>query len=146
MRRPPAAVFHPIGRVQDGVIRVHSRWTRALDGIEGFSHLLVLFWLHKARPPKLRIHPRGDRRIPMLGFLATRTPHRANPIGATVVRLLKRRGNRLWVGGLDAWNGTPVLDIKPYTLKDSIRNPRLPGWVKRLDKAETDPLRKYGRR
>lgn len=115
--------LHPIGRAGDGTIRLHKPWIKALDGIEGFSHLIVLFWLHEARTPDLKIHPKGVKRIPKIGYLATRTPHRANPIGATVVRLTKRRGAVLWVEGLDAWDGTPILDIKPY--------------------AETDPLRRY---
>ncbi|MBI4376663.1 MAG: tRNA (N6-threonylcarbamoyladenosine(37)-N6)-methyltransferase TrmO [Elusimicrobia bacterium] len=133
----------PIGRIQGGTVRLHKRWTKALDGIEGFSHLIVLFWLHEAHRPSLKIHPKGVKQIPKIGYLATRTPHRANPIGVTVVRLFKRRGSILFVEGLDAWDGTPVLDVKPYTKKDSIRRLRMPGWVSLLDKAETDPLRKY---
>ena len=143
LKKQPVALFRPIGRVENGVIRLHRRWAAGLDGIDGFSHLIVLCWLDQARRPELKLHPKGIRRIPPLGFLATRTPHRANPIGMTVVKLLKRRGNRLWVKGLDAWTGTPVLDIKPYTRKDSIKRFRIPAWVKLLDQAETDPLRKY---
>ena len=135
--------LRPIGRVRGGTIRLHKRWSKALDGIEGFSHLIVLFWLHEARRPELKIHPKGVKQIPKIGYLATRT-HRANPIGVTVVRLSKRRGPILWVEGLDAWDGTPVLDVKPYTKKDSIKKFRFPGWVHRLDRLETDPLRKYG--
>ena len=143
MKKQPTPVFRPIGRVEDGAIRVHRRWAAALDGIDGFSHLIVIYWLDQAHKPELKLHPKGLHRIPALGFLATRTPHRANPIGMTVVKLLKRRGNRLWVKGLDAWAGTPILDIKPYTRKDSIKTFRIPAWVKLLDQAETDPLRKY---
>lgn len=92
----------------------------------------------------MKYHPKGVPGVRSIGFLAIRTPDRPNPIGLTVVKLLRRRGNRLWVEGLDAWSGTPVLDIKPYTRKDAIKTFRMPGWVKRLDKAETDPLRRYG--
>ncbi len=60
-----------------------------------------------------------------------------------VMTLLKRKGNVLWVEGLDVWEGTPVLDVKPYT-KREIQGYRLPAWVKRLDALETDSLRKYG--
>lgn len=137
-------VFQPIGRAQDGVIHLHKRWAKGLHGIEEFSHLLVLFWLHQARKPKMSIHPKGFKELPRIGFLATRTPHRPNPIGLTVVRLVKRRGCKLWVEGLDAWNGTPILDIKPYTKKESVRKFRIPQWVHQLDKLETDPLRRYG--
>lgn len=134
----------PIGQVRKGVIQLQERWTKGLRGIEGFSHIIVLFWLHQARAPELFIHPRGDERLPKVGFLATRTPHRPNPIGLTVVKLLRHRGRRLWVQGLDAWDGSPILDIKPYTKRDAIRRCRIPTWVRVLDKLETDPLRRYG--
>ncbi len=130
-------VLQPIGRVRGNAIQIHKRWAKGLEGIGGFSHIIVVFWLHQARKPELRIHPKGFRELPKLGFLATRTPHRPNPIGMTVVRLLKRRGSRLWVRGLDAWNDTPILDIKPYTRKESIRQFRIPEWVHRLDELET---------
>ncbi|MBI3996646.1 MAG: tRNA (N6-threonylcarbamoyladenosine(37)-N6)-methyltransferase TrmO [Candidatus Omnitrophica bacterium] len=130
--------------MRGGTIEIHKRWARGLQGIEDFSHIIVLFWLHQARKPELRIHPKGFKELPKLGFLATRTPHRPNPIGVTVVRLLKRRGSRLRVEGLDAWNGTPVFDIKPYTKKDSVKPLRIPSWVHQMDKLETEPLRKYG--
>lgn len=134
----------PIGRVQGGDILIHKRWLAALKGLEGFSHLFILFWLDRARPPDLTIHPKGIKSLPRIGCLATRTPYRPNPLGLTVVRLLKRRGNRLRVEGLDAWDKTPVLDIKPYTKKDFIPRFRMPAWVRLLDQAEKDPLRKYG--
>ena len=116
---------------------------KALDGIEVFSHVVVLFWLEKARKPDMKIHPKGIQQIPKIGYLATRTPHRANPVGMTIVKLLRRRGNVLRVRGLDAWDGTPILDIKPYTKREAIKNYRVPRWVKLLDRQETDPLRKY---
>ena len=137
-------ILRPIGSVQGGVIRIHKHWAKGLEGIEDFSHILVLFWLDQARKPELRIHPKGMKGLPKLGFLATRTPHRPNPIGLTVVKLLKRRGSTLWVEDLDAWNDTPILDIKPYTKKEAIKKFRIPAWVHRLDKLETDPLRRYG--
>lgn len=135
--------FRPIGHVRGQRIELHKRWTKALDGLEGFSHVIVLFWLDKARKADIRIHPKGIQQIPKIGYLATRTPHRANPIGMTVVKLAKRRGNVLWVKGLDAWDGTPILDIKPYTKREAVKNYRIPRWVKLLDQQETDPLRKY---
>ena len=134
----------PIGRVGRGTIRIHRRWAKGLDGIEGFSHLIVLVWLDHARSPELRIHPKGIKALPKIGLLATRTPHRPNPIGMTVVRLVKRRGTTLWVEGLDVWDKTPVIDVKPYTRREAIPEYRIPGWVRQLDRLETDPLRRYG--
>ncbi len=145
MSRTSERLFlRPIGRVEKDVIRIRRRWAPGLQGIEGFSHLIVLFWLHRARRPELRIHPRDLKTLPRIGFLATRTPHRPSPVGMTVVALVKRRGCRLWVKGLDAWEGTPVLDVKPYTKRESIRKFKVPGWVRLLDKREADPLRRYG--
>ncbi len=131
-----------IGSVRKGVIVLQRPWTRGLQGIEGYSHLMVFFWLHQAHKTDLQLRPRKG--LPPIGFLATRTPHRPNPIGFTVVKLLKRSGAKLWVKGLDAWDGTPILDLKPYTPREQVGRIRIPGWVKGLDALEKDPLRKYG--
>jgi tRNA (adenine37-N6)-methyltransferase len=98
-------------------IVVDRKYGRALDGIESFSHIVVLFWLHGINGGErniLKVHPRRDPSIPLTGVFATRSPVRPNPIGLTTVKLLKRIGNVLTVKGLDAIDGTPVLDIKPY--------------------------------
>jgi len=84
---------------------------KALEGIEEFSHVSILFWMHKISNVDLQlVHPG----VPPVGIFATRAPIRPNPIGLTLVELLKREENVLWVRGLDALDGTPVLDIKPY--------------------------------
>jgi len=83
----------------------------ALDGIEDWSHIYVIFWLDRVdrkEEPVLH-HPNSD-----LGIFAARSPIHPNPIGLTLVELVKREGNVLWVRGLDADDGTPVLDVKPY--------------------------------
>ena len=88
----------------------------ALDGIAGFSHVFVIYWLHQvvcAEGPVLH-HPGSLGDAQPVGILATRAPIHPNPIGLTLVELVKREGNTLWVKGLDAYDGTPVLDIKPY--------------------------------
>lgn len=72
------------------------------------------------------VHPKNIKHFPEVGFWTTRTPHRPNPIGYAVGKLLKRRGRKLWVEGLDEWNGTPILDLKPYTPRDSVRKSRVP--------------------
>lgn len=138
-----ALVIKPIGYVRKGKIAINNRWLKGLTGIDGFSHVMVFFWLHKSHKPDLLLHSRSIENLPEIGFLATRTPHRPNPIGFTVVKLLKRRGGQLWIEGLDAWDGTPILDLKPYTKRDSVGKFRIPNWVKKLDALETDPLRKY---
>lgn len=107
----------------------------ALDGIENYSHVIVVFAFHlvpdEAR--MLRLHPRGDASLPEQGVLATRSQLRPSPIGVSVVRLLRRRRNILRVAGLDAINGTPVLDIKPYfPFYDSVADASVPEWAQRL--------------
>jgi len=102
----------------ESTIVVQDRWADALDGLDGFSHIFVIYWMHvvseERRETTTHVHPRGDPRNPLQGVFATRSPVRPNPIGLRVVALLERRGNVLRVRGLDAIDGTPVLDIKPY--------------------------------
>ena len=104
----------------------------ALDGIEGFSHIIVLYWMHLARRERdhLKAHPMGRTDVPEQGLFAVRSPNRPNPIGKTTVRLLGRRGNILRVQGLDAIDGTPVIDIKPFIPGyDSAADATVPDWV-----------------
>lgn len=96
-------------------IEVRSEFEQALDGVENLEHLWVLFWMHHLSPAQrrqLKAHPRGDTSRPLTGVFALHSPMRPNPIGMTRVRLVRRAGNRLVVEGLDALDGSPVLDIK----------------------------------
>jgi tRNA-Thr(GGU) m(6)t(6)A37 methyltransferase TsaA len=121
--------IHPIGEVHSPIsgekwsdweevvaeIEIAPEWEAALTGIEEFSHIVVIFWLDRAEiPGDSLIHPRDLVDLPLVGFLATRTPNRPNPIALTVPRLLSRRGRFLTVKGLDAFDGSKVIDIKPY--------------------------------
>jgi len=114
-------------------IVVNEDMKEALSRIEEFSHIIVLYWMHKVSPSRclvLRVHPRGRQDLPVVGVLATRSPARPNPIGVSTVKLLERRDNVLKVMGLDAVDGTPVLDIKPYIPGyDSPAKAKTPGWV-----------------
>ena len=115
--------------------------TEALDGIEDFSHLFVIFWMHEISNEERRtvkVHPRGREDMPLLGVFATRTPHRPNPIGITLVELLEVDGNVLIVRGLDAFDGTPVLDIKPFDYWDMAEDARVPDWWMRLEKERSE--------
>ncbi len=113
-------------------IVIDESLTEALDGIEGFSHIIVLFWMHRLREkiPPLKQRPRGQLDRPLKGLFALRTPNRPNPIGKTTARLLERRGNVLVVEGLDALDGSPVIDIKPYLPGyDSVTGASVPDWI-----------------
>jgi tRNA-Thr(GGU) m(6)t(6)A37 methyltransferase TsaA len=111
-------------------IEINPDLTKAL---EGFSHIIVLYWLHRAVFDKknLKTYPMGNQNVPLQGLFAVRTPKRPNPIGKSTVRLLSRRGNILDVQGLDAIDGSIVLDIKPYIPGyDSAAGATVPDWVK----------------
>lgn len=115
-------------------IEIEPEYAEALDNLDEFSHIIILYWLHRqaGRGFSLKVHPRGNREIPPKGLFATRSPRRPNPIGKATVRLLERRGNRLRVQGLDAIDGTPVIDIKPYVPGyDSDDDARVPPWIKK---------------
>ena len=85
----------------------------ALDGLRAGDEAIVLTWLDRADRDVLRVHPRGDAARPETGVFATRSPHRPNPIGLHRVEILEIDGLRVRVRGLEAVNGTPVLDLKP---------------------------------
>lgn len=142
-----ALICTPIGIVRNGIldpsgvvweettsqIVLEPQWEPGLEGIEAFSHIWVVFWLHRSEPlSSLKVHPMRREDLPEVGVFATRSPSRPNPIALTAVRLLERRGSVLVVRGLDALDGTPVLDIKPYLRGDKVLRPRLPSWPHKL--------------
>jgi tRNA-Thr(GGU) m(6)t(6)A37 methyltransferase TsaA len=110
-----------------------------LDGIDEFSHILVLYWAHLGPAEKrslTRVHPMGRQDFPLTGIFATQSPVRPNPILVTVAKLMEHQGNILKVTGLDAMDGSPVLDIKPYTgslvVNETIK---VPGWIRQIQQA-----------
>jgi tRNA (adenine37-N6)-methyltransferase len=119
------------------VIDIDERWAAGLDGIEGFSHLVVLFYLDRAQRRRAAGKPRAAEASPeaeRVGFFATRTPKRPNPIGIACPRLIRREGGRLIVTGIDAWPGTPVLDVKGYFPRDELRpDATVPAWLTKLN-------------
>ena len=84
-----------------------------LDGLAAGDDIIVVTWLHRARRDVLKVHPRSDRRRPLTGVFATRSPDRPNPLGLHRVSVRRIAGNRLRVGPIEAIDGTPVVDIKP---------------------------------
>lgn len=117
-------------------IIINEEYLDCLDGIEDFSHIIVLFWTHKvpnnARQIK-KLHPAGLKQMPIKGIFATRSPVRPNPICKTTVKLIERKGTTLVVEGLDAIDNTPVVDIKPHLpFYDSPLNVKLADWMYHL--------------
>jgi tRNA-Thr(GGU) m(6)t(6)A37 methyltransferase TsaA len=96
----------------EGILEIQAEYEEGLEDIEGFSHLFVIWVFHEAQGYSLVSTPPTDDRPH--GVFATRSPHRPNPLGLTVVELLRREGSRLYVRGVDMLDGSPILDIKPY--------------------------------
>jgi tRNA-Thr(GGU) m(6)t(6)A37 methyltransferase TsaA len=117
----------------------------ALDGVDEWSHIYVIYWLDQvARAEEPIVHfPSSKTDSPPLGIFATRAPIHPNPIGLTLVELVKREENVLWVRGLDAYDGTPVLDIKPYPDWEGgrlivVTDFRIPAWVTKVIKRKQE--------
>ena len=123
----PKLTLKPIGVVENSIerllppdkiksqpsrIRIHSDYSQGLEGLNGGQRLLVVFHFDRLEGCDLLQHPHNNPRLPVQGVFALHSPRRPNPIGVTEVDLLKREGNLLFVEGLDAVNGTPVLDLK----------------------------------
>ncbi|MDG6906017.1 MAG: tRNA (N6-threonylcarbamoyladenosine(37)-N6)-methyltransferase TrmO [Nitrososphaerota archaeon] len=120
-------------------IILNKRFSQGLKGIEDYSYIFVIFWLHKVKRSsreELLLHPRHREDLPEVGIFATRQSNHPNPIGLTVVKLLGHGSDlrTLKVEGLDARSGTPVLDIKPYDFQDVRRREgiRVPEWWLKL--------------
>jgi tRNA-Thr(GGU) m(6)t(6)A37 methyltransferase TsaA len=111
-------------------IKVFTKYQEGLIGIEAYSHLMVIFWMDRVADLPLITHPRGDTTLDKVGAFALRGRNHPNSLGLAVVRLLSTEINEITVKGLDAFDGTPVLDIKPYDDYDVVQNPKVPEWFK----------------
>ncbi len=96
------------------VIEIDPAWRQGLTGLKPGRDLWVIYHFHQADRPRLLVHPRRDASRPLTGVFNTRAPNRPAPLGLTLVRLLAVDDGRLTVRGLEALDGTPVLDLKPY--------------------------------
>jgi tRNA-Thr(GGU) m(6)t(6)A37 methyltransferase TsaA len=97
----------------DATLAFEEGFATALEGLAVGDDVIVLTWLDRASRDVLRVRPRGDASRPMHGVFATRSPDRPNPIGMHRVTVLELDGTRMRVSGLEALNGTPVVDVKP---------------------------------
>lgn len=114
-------------------IVIDKKYAKGLDGIEGYSHVIVLYWMDKEKECHLKHHPQGRADVPFVGIFACRCPQRPNRIALSTVVLLERIGNTIKVKGLDIVDGTPILDIKPYTPHyDWVEKANVPEWVNKL--------------
>lgn len=123
----------PLGG-QTAVIEVFSEYAAALKGLEENSHIWVLAWFHKAPRDILRVTPvKVNPDLPEYGVFALRAFARPNPVAMSLARLEKIEGNLVYVSGLDAVGGTPILDIKPYYENDIVFSPDTP-YIKGKDR------------
>ena len=132
--------LNPVGVVkkqgQRAWLEVLPECGPALKGLQDFSHLWVFYWFHGNDNPEerktLQVHPRRDPANPLTGVFACRAPVRPNLIGFTACRIIKIEGNAVEVADLDALDGSPILDLKPYIpIGDAIPEAVTPGWLKR---------------
>ena len=117
-------------------IVIYDKWIDLIFGIEKYSHLVVLYWAHQVPEESrslTRVHPMGRKDFPLVGIFSTCSPARPNPVLIKVVKLCGRKGNSLYVTGLDALNESPVLDIKPYVKEFYPHQDVLvPEWMQRI--------------
>ena len=118
-------------------IRLNNDYIDGLSGLADFSHAIILtYFLHEAlfeRDKHLQRHPRNLKEMPLVGIFSQRAKDRPNPIGLTAVKIIDVLKDSLLVEGLDAINGTPVLDIKPYYPQyDKVDDAIVPDWVNLL--------------
>ena len=130
--------LHAIGVVkkageQEAQIHVFSKFKEGLRGITEFSHLIILYWAHLRTSEEerntLQVYPKRHGVTTKVGVFACRSPTRPNPIGLCVVELIKKDGCNMTVKGLDAFEGSPIMDIKPYLPRaDAIKDACTPKW------------------
>lgn len=133
-----------------GVIEVFDEFVEGLEGVDGFTHIIIIAYLHKVpeelrktlkvRPKRLLKLGLKLEELPQVGVFVTDSPHRPNPIALTIVKLVRREGKFLYVEGLDLFDGTPILDIRPYTPDRSIREFSVPKWYEELFNRVRRPL------
>ena len=112
-----------------GTVEVFQEYTEGLKDIDGFSHVILVYHFHLSKKSSLRVKPFMDDQTHRV--FSTRAPNRPNPVGISVVQLVKIEGNILQVKDLDIVDGTPLLDIKPYVPEFDIRDAKKKGWLEK---------------
>jgi tRNA-Thr(GGU) m(6)t(6)A37 methyltransferase TsaA len=121
---PIQGAFKPEGV---GTVEVFDKYAEGLTDVEGFSHLLIIYYFHKSKGYSLLGKPYLEDKLH--GIFAIRSPHRPNHLGVSVVKLIERKGNLLEIGEIDVFDKTPLLDIKPYVPKFDKRKDVRIGWL-----------------
>jgi len=115
-------------------IIVDEKFTDALNGIEDYSHVIVVYWMDRVKNYVITHRPQGNPEVPVVGIFACRCPPRPNPIAITTVKLIERKENIIKVKGLDILDDTPIIDVKPYWPHyDKAEDEKIPDWVNKLE-------------
>ena len=134
----PTFKVSPIGHVRkdqsETKIVLNKKYAPGLLGLDGYSHVYVIWWFDKNDTPEkrsvLQVHPRGDKRNPLTGVFATRSPVRPNLIALTLCKVVSIKDNVVHVDKIEAFDRTPVLDMKPFIPGyDTARDAKLPDWL-----------------
>jgi len=129
-KEPKGTPIQPAGaKGTDGIVEIFPEYTEGLKDIEGFSHIILLYHFHLSKESALTARPYMDNETH--GVFAMRGPSRPNPIGISVVRLVKVEGNMLHIRDVDIVDGTPLLDIKPYVPEFDTREVERIGWLEK---------------
>jgi tRNA-Thr(GGU) m(6)t(6)A37 methyltransferase TsaA len=129
-KEPRGTPIQPItSQGNDGTVEVFQEFTEGLKDLDGFSHVILVYHFHLSNDAALIVRPYLDDHSH--GVFSTRAPSRPNPIGISVVRLVKIEGNLLYVKDLDIIDGTPLLDIKPYVPDFDSREVKRKGWLEK---------------
>jgi len=130
----------PVGTIEkkgdSTFVKIHDKYSDALKGLDEYSHVIVIYWFHKNDTPEkrsiLQLHPRYDKRNPLTGVFACRAPVRPNLIALSVCEILSISGNNVYIDKIDAFDESPVLDLKPYMPEEYIPDKKfiLPDWLK----------------
>ena len=127
-KTPEGTPIQPTGAKDvEGSIEIFPEYTAGLDDLTGFSHIFLIYHFHLSKKFSLKVTPFLDNR--KRGLFATRAPSRPNPIGLSVVRLVDITDGTLMVKDIDAVNGTPLLDVKPYVPEFDVRKVDQIGWI-----------------
>lgn len=131
--------LYPVGRVKKNgksvSLNIFKKYKDALKGLDGFSHVFVLYWFDRNDTPEkrsiLQVHPRGNKKNPLTGVFACRAPVRPNLIALSLCKIISVKNNIVYIENIDALNNSPILDIKPYIpqIDHKVKDIHLPDWL-----------------
>ena len=125
---------------KNGVVEIFPEYKDGLKDLDGFSHIILLYHFHQSKNFSLQVKPYLDKA--KRGLFSTRAPSRPNPIGISIVKLLRIEGTKLYIQNIDIFNGTPLLDIKPFVPNFDLQEEYQIGWLEKhihkLNKTKDD--------